>query len=244
MRPVHLFAALLLSVPALILGGFIALEGTEAPDDTNVSAPEALPQRNDTELLARLDALTTQVADLSMQVAELRTTREAAWAPQSLTPESGAPAATPATLSLIQRAAVVDVIEAERERAVEERRAIVEQKELQKIYDRASKVATRASLSPADEKLYAGVLVEERERRGQLKLDSKGQGGGRVTKELLKAGEAEIKAWREARVDQLLGYATAQSIRDLGKDRTDRRPRDESATKRDRKRSSKRTDGS
>jgi len=241
MRPIHLFAAVLLSFPALIVGGlYVSQVGHDSQEVLPATSARPVSSANDSELSARIDALQAEVRSLRLQVAELQDAREPALA----SPDAVAarPRVAEETLTHLQRSAVVDVIEAERERLVAEKQAVIEEKETRRVFDRADRVAQRLGLTEHEEKLYADVLLGERDRRTELKASAREQGGGRAMKEFVKAGDAEIKAWREARTEELLGYTAAQSIRELGSDKDMRRSKDESKAKRSKK--SNKKDGS
>ncbi|HVS12189.1 MAG TPA: hypothetical protein VMS76_20170 [Planctomycetota bacterium] len=221
MKPL-LFACVLLL--ALAIGAGAALVGSSVlrgPDERpGALAAPARAEPAEAPIGPELEGLRAEIAMLSGRLAkvqdELGRLRDAAERtpvqPASL---EGSGAAAKVEVPPIQRQAVLQILEEERQREEDEREAQRKERELRAIENRAGRVARELGMSPADERRLVELMVIETQRRDELIAQVRDGGFDRET---MRQSMQELQRWRSDELAKSFGPSLAQQIGEQGAD--------------------------
>ncbi|TDJ79995.1 MAG: hypothetical protein E2O39_00085 [Planctomycetota bacterium] len=203
----------LLACAALVLGVTMTIFGTETGGEAGLLAAPPGPaapasQARVDALVARIQALTDRVDELSMEITTLRTSSGRAPIEAALGEEVRPGATSAATLP---REAIVEVITEERERLAAERRLQREQRELDLLLARAEGIARELGLAPGEEKILADVLIEERRRITEL-LSGLKEERTPEARVAVKLALKDLASWRSQELTQRLGPVTGELV--------------------------------
>jgi hypothetical protein len=212
-----LLTALAIGAGAALVGSSVLCDPEDRPD------PLAGPDRAqpvEAPIGPELEGLRAEIAMLSGRLAkvqdELGRLRDAAdrtpVQPASLE-SSGA--AAKVEIPPIQRQAVLQILEEERQREEDEREAQRQERELRAIENRAGRVAKELGMSPADERRLVELMVIETQKRDELISQVRDGGFDRDT---MRQSMQELQRWRTDELAKSFGPSLAQQIGELGAD--------------------------
>lgn len=224
-------ALALVSLCLVLSLGALGLFMTLSPraETSATLAPDSLPGQTDArgsqdgaqnpneELLARLDALGSEVDELHAQVAALK-------AGAAREPASVAVTETPVdedatTYASVHREAILKVIEddrlAQQRKREEEQRA----RDLQSMLARAERTAKRFGLTTDQQKSLADIYLLERTKMEDFRTQMREQGGMGGDPEQMRTSFQELRDWRLLELTNRLGPDLAQQINDSEFDR-------------------------
>ena len=221
MKPL-LFACVLLL--ALTIGAGAALVGTSVLRVSD-ERPDALPgpakaEPADAPIGPELEGLRAEIAMLSGRMAKLqdevgRLRDDAARTPVQATHLGGAGTAAKVEVPPIQRQAVLQILEEERQRQEDEREAQRKERELRAIENRAGRVAKELGMSPADERRLVELMLIETEKRDALITQVREGGFDRDT---MRQSMQELQRWRQDELGKSFGPSLAEQIGEMGAD--------------------------
>jgi hypothetical protein len=221
MKPL-LFACVLLI--ALAIGAGAALVGSSVlcgPEDRpDLLAGPDRAQPVEAPIGPELEGLRAEIAMLSGRLAkvqdELGRLRDAAdRTPVQPAQLEGAGVAAKVEVPPIQRQAVLQILEEERQREEDEREAQRQERELRAIENRAGRVAKELGMSPADERRLVELMVIETQKRDELISQVRDGGFDRDT---MRQSMQELQRWRTDELAKSFGPSLAQQIGELGAD--------------------------
>jgi hypothetical protein len=231
-------AACLVSFLILLAGGIYFLSSSLAEshaqqsmavfeyDAAKAEALEALGSNGAADHLAdvqfapdQVDGLLARIAHLEDQVAALRSDLERT----PLAAGAGAADTTAGQIAAVERDAILTVLAEERERQAAERQTEREQRGLQALLGRASRVAETLGLGADDEKVLADLMLSDQEKRRGLMDDMRGLRNEPNGQELIRDGWQAYQEERRSELSSAFGTDLAEQILKLEGPGGDRR---------------------
>lgn len=214
---------LIAAILFVLLTGAIAVffyTSTSAPPAsvTAASSPSTAPASAESahaneETLARLDALTREITDLREEVAALKAGAQRESVPAAATEAKPESVETSASITPVQRDAILKVIaddRAEQKRKQDEEQA---QRDLQNALARADKAALKYGLNVDQRKGLVDVFVADAQKSTDLRNQMMNQGFN-GDREAMRKAFTDLDTWRMDELTKRMGPDLAQQVHD------------------------------